>query len=152
MTEYKSILGSRLGLDKYNALSVMAGIFGQKRITDRAAHAVITVGAEAADTRAITIQLYDGKGKVLDYAAYFEIVMFSSAAMTDFMSGGGSTGLAAGASGKLQAVVAKLLFRAISTTAGLWAGTYLDTGTAAGFIAVRLANGQVVPGALVTNA
>lgn len=152
MTDYKSIRGSQLGFDKYGALAAIAGIFGQKRITPRVAHAAITVGAEAADARAISIQLYDFKGKAIDFAAYFEIVMFSSSAMTDVMSGGGSTGLAAGASGKLQAVVAKLLFRAISTTAGLWTGTYTDTGTAAGYIAVRLPNGEIIGGATITNA
>lgn len=149
---FRSIFGKLLGQGAYGQLATRNDGVNVRDLTDRIGNAVITVGAEAADVRAITIQLKDHYGNNIDFAGYFEIVMFSSAAMTDFMSGGGSTGLAAGASGKLQAVTAKLLFRAISTTAGLWTGTYTDTGTAAGYIAVRLPNGRVVGGALITNA
>ena len=154
MTEYKSIKGSQLGLDKYGALAAIAGLFGQKRVSDPIAHAVITISAEGAtvaNQRDITIQLYDFRGKAINYAATFEIVLFSSSAMTDFVATGGTTGVQAGVSGKLLAVVAKKLFRAISTTAGLWVGSYLDTGTDAGYLAVRLPNGQIIGGGLITN-
>jgi hypothetical protein len=143
----KSIHGRKLGIGDKNQL-ISNGI----EITRPCVDATITIGDEATDARAITIQLRDANGKAIDYAEYFEIVMFSSSAMTDFVATGGSTGLAAGASGKLQAVIAKKLFRAISTTAGLWAGTYTDTGSDAGYLAVRLPNGRVVAGGTVTNA
>jgi dihydrodipicolinate synthase/N-acetylneuraminate lyase len=143
----KSIFGRKLGLGDKNQL-ISNGI----EITRPAVDATITIGDEATDARAITIQLKDANGANIDYAEYFEIVMFSSSAMTDFVATGGSTGLAAGASGKLQAIVAKKLFRAISTTAGLWAGTYTDTGSDAGYLAVRLPNGRIVAGGAVTNA
>jgi hypothetical protein len=143
----KSIFGRKLGLGDKNQL-ISNGI----EITRPCVDATITIGDEATDARAITIQLKDANGANIDYAEYFEIVMFSSSAMTDFVATGGSTGLAAGASGKLQAVIAKKLFRAISTTAGLWAGTYTDTGSDAGYLAVRLPNGRIVAGGTVTNA
>jgi hypothetical protein len=143
----KSIFGRKLGLGDKNQL-ISNGI----EITRPCVDATITIGDEATDARAITIQLKDANGANIDYAEYFEIVMFSSSAMTDFVATGGSTGLAAGASGKLQAIVAKKLFRAISTTAGLWAGTYTDTGSDAGYLAVRLPNGRIVAGGAVTNA
>jgi hypothetical protein len=139
--------GRRFGLGDKGQL-ISNGI----EITRPCVDATITIGDEATDARAITIQLKDANGKAIDYAEYFEIVMFSSSAMTDFVATGGSTGLAAGASGKLQAIVAKKLFRAISTTAGLWAGTYTDTGSDAGYLAVRLPNGRIVAGGAVTNA
>jgi len=149
-TSYKNILGKRLGLNDYGTLATKQT--GSKiDLGNKIADASITVGAEASDVRAITIQLKDANGNNLDEAGYFEIIMFSSSAMTDFMSGGGSTGLAAGASGKLQAVIAKLLFRAISTTSGVWAGTYTDTGTAAGYLAIRIPNGRIIGGGTITN-
>lgn len=154
MAEFKSLLGKRLGLDKYGALAAIAGIFGQKRVTDPIAHAAITISAEGAtvaNQRDITIQLYDCNGKAINYAAVFELVLFSSSAMTDFVATGGTTGIAAGASGKIQAIIAKKLFRAISTTAGLLTCIYTDTGTDAGYLAVRLPNGQIIGGGLITN-
>ncbi len=154
MTEYKSFFGALAGIGKYgNLLSSNRRGFTQH--TDAIAHAAITIsaeGASVANTRDISIQLYDHKGKAIDFAGNFEILMFSSAAMTDFVATGGTTGVAQGVSGKLLAVVAKKWFRCISTVAGLWTGTYLDTGTDAGYLAVRLSNGRVIGGGLVTNA
>lgn len=150
-----SIVGNKLGFGKYGALVSRHDAVNTRQLADPVAHAVITISAEGAttgDTRDITIQLKDHNGDNIDFAATFEIVMFSDANMTDFVAAGGSTGVQAGASGKLLAVVAKKLFRAISTTAGLWVGSYLDTGTAAGYLAVRLPNGRVIGGGLVTNA
>ena len=151
MTEFKSLFGSMLGLGKNGELASQ-NRRGYSRHTDRIGNAVITIAAEAGDARAITVQLYDHNGDAITWAGYFEIILFSSSAMTDFVATGGSTGLAAGASGKLQAVIAKKLFRAITTTAGLWAGTYTDTGTDAGYLAIRLPNGQIIAGGTITNA
>lgn len=149
---FRSLVGKLLGLGAYGNLVTRNAGGTPIDLTDRIGSATITIGDEATDARAISIQLKDHAGVNIDFAAYFEIVMFSSAAMTDFVATGGSTGLAAGASGKLQAIIAKKLFRAISTTAGLWAGTYTDTGTDIGYLAVRLPNGRVIGGGLVTTA
>lgn len=152
---FRSLLGKRLGQDSYGALATKNDGANVRLLTDRVAHAVITISAEAAttaDTRDITIQLKDHYGANIDFAARFQILMFSDATMTDFVAAGGSTGIQAGASGKLLAIVAKKTFEAITTTAGLWAGSYLDTGTAAGYLAVRLPNGRIIGGGLVTNA
>lgn len=148
---YKSILGRFLGVGKHGQMVTNTDGVNIRNLTDAVAYADITIGAEITNARAISIQLKNHHGENIDYAATFEIVMFSSAAMTDFVATGGTTGVAAGASGKLQAIVAKKLFRAISTVAGLWAGTYTDTGTDPGYLAVRLPNGTIVPGGLVTN-
>lgn len=150
--DFKSLFGRQFGIGKYGQLVTNVDAVNVRNLTDAIASATITIGDEVADARAISVQLKDHNGKNIDFAATFEIVMYSGAAMTDFVATGGSTGLAAGASGKLQAIVAKKLFRAISTTAGLWAGTYTDTGSDAGYLAVRLPNGKVIGGGLVTNA
>ena len=151
---FKTIIGRRLGINGYGTLaSRQTGV--QIDLGNKIADAAITVSAEGAttaNTRDLTIQLKDANGKALDEAGYFEIVLFSSSAMTDFVATGGSTGVVAGANGKLQAVIAKKLFRAISDTAGLWVGTYLDTGTDAGYLAVRLPNGRIIGGGTITNA
>lgn len=147
---YKSILGFRFGIDAYQR-AVSRG----KAMTHKAVDATISISAEAAtvaDQRNITITLKDANGNAVDEATVFEIMLFSSAAMTDFVAAGGSTGIAAGASGKVQAIVAKKLFRAITTTAGVCEVIYTDTGTDAGYLAVRLPNGNIVPGGVITNA
>jgi hypothetical protein len=154
-TPFKAFIGfgRRLGLNAYGVItSRMTST--DVPLGNKIADAVITISAEGAttaNTRDVTVQLKDANGRNLDEVGYFEIVMYSSSAMTDFVAAGGSTGVQAGASGKLQAVIAKMLFRAISTTAGLWAGSYLDSGTAAGYLAVRLPNGRIIGGGDVTN-
>lgn len=151
---YKSIHGNRLGINAYGTLAAKAS-GAVVDLGNKIANAVITISAEAAttaDTRDITIQLKDANGNNLDEVGYFEIVMYVDATMADFVATGGSTGVQVGASGKLQAVIAKKLFRAISTSAGLFAGSYLDTGTNPGYLAVRLPNGRIIGGGLVTNA
>lgn len=146
----KSIFGRRLGVGAYGQL-VAHGI----NISQPAVDATISISAEGAtvaNQRDITITLKDAQGNALDYAENFEIVMYLSSAMTDFMATGGSTGIAAGASGKLLAVVAKKVFKGITTTAGVCQVIYTDTGTEAGYLAIALPNGRVIGGGLVTNA
>ena len=146
----KSIQGKRLGIGSYGQL-VANGI----NISQAAVDATITVsaeGASVANKRDITITLKDAHGVAIDYAENFEIVMYLSSAMTDFMATGGSTGIAAGASGKILAVVAKKLFRAITTTSGVCQVIYTDTGTEAGYLAIALPNGRVIGGGVITNA
>jgi hypothetical protein len=144
------MFGRRFGQDTRGNLSAN-GI----AITSPAIDATISISAEAAtvaNQRDITITLKDANGTAINYAEVFEIVLFSSSAMTDFVATGGSTGIAAGAAGKIQAIVAKKLFRAITSTAGVCSVIYTDTGTDPGYLAVRLPTGRIVAGGTITNA
>jgi hypothetical protein len=150
MALFTSIFGKRLGLGPNNQL-VSEGV----DISRAAVNATISISAEGAtvaNQRDITITLKDARGTAINYAENFEIVLYSSSAMTDFVATGGSTGIAAGASGKILAIVAKKVFRAITTTAGVCQVIYTDTGTDAGYLAVRMPNGTIVAGGVVTNA
>jgi hypothetical protein len=109
-------------------------------------------GASVANQRDITLTFKDAEGRAINYAEMVEIIVFTSSAMTDFAATGGSTGIAAGASGKLLAVVAKKVFKAITTTAGVLSFIYTDTGTEAVYLGVRLPNGRVVGIGTLTNA
>lgn len=113
--------------------------------------ATITVGAENANVRAITIQLKNALGRNINFAAEVELVALLDAAGTDYVATGGSTGIAIGASGKLQQVIAKKRWLARSTTAGVIALTWTDTGTEAAYLAVNLPNGKQVVSAALTN-
>jgi len=139
----KSLAGRRLGLDVTGNL-VANGI----AITRPVANAIITVGAEGASVanqRAITVQLVDANGEDIDHVETFEIILYTSAAMTAFAVTGGSTGLAIGTDGALLAVVAKKYFLATSEADGDWDGTFTDTATTeAVFFGVRLPNGRVI--------
>lgn len=141
-----SIHGRRLGLGiKDNLVS------NDVDITQPCVDASITVGAENDNVRAITIALKDAKGNAIDYAQMVELVVLLNSGGTDFVATGGSTGIEIGASGKLLTVVAKKLFKAISTTAGAIALTWTDTGTEAAYLGVRLPNGRVVISSALTN-
>lgn len=146
----KSIMGKRLGLGAYGQL-----VAQNINISQPAVDATITISAEGAttaNTRDLSIVLKDAHGNAIDYAENFEIYMYSSSAMTDFVANGGSTGVVQGAAGKLLAIVAKKIFACVSSVTGTWTGTYLDTGTDVGYLAVKLPNGRVVGGGVITNA
>lgn len=120
-----------------------------------AVDATITISAEGAtqsNQRDITITLKDAAGNAIDYAEMFEIVMTLTAANVSFMATGGSTGIAEGAAGKILALVAKKIFRCFTNTSGVCSVIYTDTGTEAGYLAVRLPNGRLINGGAVTNA
>lgn len=117
-----------------------------------AVDATIVVGAEAGDARAITITLKDAAGNAIDYVEQFEIILFLNAGATAFVVTGGSTGIAIGASGAILPLVAKKVWKAISTIAGVLALTWTDTGTEAAFLGVRLPNGKLVMSTALTNA
>lgn len=151
---YRSILGKRIGLGPYGQIAAQLPTT-LINLSQPAVDAAVTIsaeGASVADTRDLSITLKDVHGQAIDYAENFEIIMYSSSAMTDFVAAGGSTGVVQGAAGKLLAIVAKKIFACISSTTGTWTGTYLDTGTAAGYLAIRLPNGRVIGGGVVTNA
>ncbi len=120
--------------------------------TEDAVDATISVGVEAADARAITIQLKDAAGNNMDSVSYVELILFLDAAGTTFVVTGGSTGIAQGASGKILALVAKKFFAGLTTAAGLMALTWTDTGTEAAFLGVRLPNGRIIMSTALTNA
>lgn len=123
-----------------------------RSLSSTVADATITVGAEASDVRAITVQLKNRWGRNINFAAEVELAVLLNAAGTDFAATGGSTGIAIGASGKLQQIVAKKRFKARSTTAGVIALTWTDTGTEAAYLGVILPNGKQVVSAALTNA
>jgi hypothetical protein len=114
-----------------------------KRITHPCVDATITIGAEAANARAITIQLLDAYGNDIAEVTPFEIHMLSTAAGIAYATGG-STGVAIGTDGALLAVVAKRIFACTSEADGDWDGTYTDTGTESLALAVKLPNGNMI--------
>jgi hypothetical protein len=151
---YKSIMGKRIGLGAYGQLASQqpTQIID---VTPKCVDASITVSAEGtpgADQRAITITLKDVHGNAIDYAETVDIVMLLNSGGTDFVATGGSTGIAIGASGKLLAIVAKKVFKAISTTSGVIALTWTDTGTEAAFLGLYLPNGMRIISSTLQNA
>jgi hypothetical protein len=116
-----------------------------------AVNALLTVAAEIADVRAITVQLKDIEGQVLDHRQEVEIGVYLDAAGADYAATGGSTGIAIGADGKLLTVVAKKLFRAITDATGKLTLTWTDTGTEVAFLGVMLPNGRRVFSSALTN-
>lgn len=114
--------------------------------------ASITVGAEAGDARAITIQLKDADGNDIDYVETVEVHMFLNAARTAYVVTGGSTGIAIGTDGALLALVAKKVFIATSEADGDIDLTWTDTGTEAAYLGLKLPNGKFIMSDALTNA
>lgn len=141
-----SLHGRRLGLGDRGEL-----VGNEKEITSPTVDATIVVGAEDTNVRAITITLKDVDGNPINYREMVELVVLLDANGSDFVATGGSTGIAIGASGKLATVLAKKIFKALSTAAGVIELTWTDTGTEAAFLGVRLPNGRVVISAALTN-
>lgn len=135
----KSIAGRELGLGHRNQL-----ISNEIEITRPCVDATITVGAESTNVRAITIQLKDANGDDINYVEMVEIHVFANAARTAWATTGGSTGIAVGTDGALQAIVAKKIFHATSEADGDIDLTWTDTGTESVAIGVKLPNGRFV--------
>lgn len=148
---FKAIKGYAFG---YSLISGQLQTNGGKTdITHPAVDAVVTVGDEAANVRQISIQLRDARGNNINRVTEVEIGVFLNNNRTAYVVTGGSTGIAIGASGALLAVVAKKRFLATSTAAGLITLTYTDTADEAGYIGVKLPNGNWVMGSqALTNA
>ena len=150
MAAFKSILGRSVGVGAYGNLAAAGGDID---ITAPCADATVTVGDEATNVRAITIQLKDAKGNDINYSETVEIILWADAAKAAFVATGGSTGIAIGTDGALLAVVAKKYFLAQSETDGDIDLTWTDTGTEAAYIGVRLPTGRIVMGSqALTNA
>lgn len=116
------------------------------------ADASITVGAEAGDARAITIQLKDAAGNDRAEVDVVMAIVFLNAAKTAFVTTGGSTGIAIGTDGALQALVAKKVFLLTSEADGDIDLTWTDTGTEVAFLGLVLPTGRVVMSGALTNA
>ena len=117
----------------------------------RAPTATITVGAEVANVRAITIQFSDGAGNDLNYRIVTAMLVLADANGDAFVGTGGSTGIAVGTDGALIALVAKKVFLAISEADGDVDLTWTDTGTEAAYLGIVLPNGRLVISAALTN-
>jgi hypothetical protein len=137
---FRELAGRDIGLGAYNELVTKGGAI---QLTRPCVDASIAIGTEDTNVRTITIQLKDGDGNDIDYVETFELIVFASAAMTAFATGG-STGVAIGTDGALLALVAKKVFLCTSEAEGDWDGTWTDTGTESVAIGVRLPNGRVV--------
>jgi len=146
------VAGVAVGLGEFGHLVTKLADGSILNLLQPAVQASISVGAEVADVRTITITLKDRRGNPINYAQLVEIGVYTSAAGVDFVATGGSTGIAIGASGKLLTVVAKKLFKAISNTSGVIALTWTDTGTETFAIGVKLPNGRVVMSTAQANA
>lgn len=147
IVERTSLHGRRLGL---GALGELVG--NEIELTSPTVNCSITVAAEIADARAITIQLKDIDGNAIAYREMVEVVVLLDANGSDFVATGGSTGIAIGASGKLLTMVTKKLFKAISDATGVIALSWTDTGTEVAFLGVQLPNGRIVISSALTNA
>ena len=124
-------------------------------ITQPCVDATILVSAEGAttaNTRDITIQLLDSQGRDIDYVETVEIIMFLTADRKAFVATGGSTGIDVGTDGALLDVVAKKVFIATSEADGDIDLEWLDTGTEAAFLGLRLPNGNYVMSSALANA
>jgi len=135
------------------ATKIAANFASLATLTDGiVADATITVGDEANDIRAITIQLLDADGNDIASVQSVWIAVFASAAATAFATTGGSTGLAIGSDGALLAVVAKKLFLATCEADGDIDLTWTDTQTESVSVAVILPNGKIVASEAFANA
>jgi hypothetical protein len=135
--------------DKYRTLTSFANV--PSVIKGFADSALITIGAEVANVRAVTVQLKDADGVNLTRAGIVRFIVFTTAAATA-LSNGGTTGLAIGANGMIiNTEIAKKVFLVKTDETGVWVGTYTDTGTDAAFLGVQLPDGRLTVSAAMTN-
>lgn len=120
-------------------------------VTDPAVNATITVGAEAANVRNITVQFKDANGAATTERVYAKALVMADANGDAFVTTGGSTGIAVGTNGAALTVVAKKYFEVVSEANGTLDLTWTDTGTEAAFLHIILPNGRRVVSAALTN-
>lgn len=155
MAFYNSIKGQRLGQGEAGQLVTRMSSVGDLDISQPCVNATITVsaeGASTANTRDITIQLLDARGNDINYVETVEIIMFLTADRLAFVTTGGSTGIDVGADGALLDIVAKKVFLATSEANGDIDLEWLDTGSEAAFLGLRLPNGRYVMSGALANA
>jgi hypothetical protein len=120
-------------------------------ITNVCADATITVGAEATNVRAITIQLKDINGADIAERTTVRCDVMLDANGDAFAATGGSTGIAIGTDGALLALVAKKSFLLVSEADGDIDLTWTDTGTEVAFLHLMLPNGRRVVSTSLAN-
>jgi len=153
MSGFNSLIGKALGQDQTNKALISRGF----EITRPAVNATITVSAEGAttaDTRDIVVSLLDAEGVAIDTVEEVELHMFLTADRLAYVVTGGSTGITLGAAGAgaVLDIVAKKVFVATTEATGILDLDWLDTGTEAAFLGVKLPNGRYVMSAALTNA
>lgn len=147
---FKELFGKYIGIGPYGHLRIRKGS-SFLQLTSPAMDATITVGAEVSDVRAITVQVTDGHGDNIDFAEELELALFLTAAKVSYVVTGGSTGIAIGANGAIQAIVAKKRWKGLTDITGKLTLTWTDSGTEAAFLGVRLPTGRYVIGAALAN-
>ncbi len=153
MAGFNSIHVKVLGFDAQNNALISRDI----EITSTAVDATITVsveGATTADTRDIVVTLLDSEGNAIDTVEEVELHMFLTADRLAYVVTGGSTGITLGAAGDgaILIIVSKKVFVATSESTGFLDIDWLDTGTEAAFLGVKLPNGRYVMSSVLTNA
>jgi len=146
----RSIIGQVLGQDNKTNKLVSRGI----DVTRAAVDAEITVSAEGAttaNTRDIVVTLLDSEGVAITEVEAIELQMFLNAAKTAYVVTGGSTGISVGGDGALLALVAKKIFVATTEATGILELEWLDTGSEAAFLGVKLPNGRIVMSSGLAN-
>ena len=113
--------------------------------------AIITVGAEVGNQRAITIQFQSGTGADINYRIAVLVLVLADANGDAFVATGGSTGIAVGTDGALLALVAKKAFIAISEADGDLDLTWTDTGVEAAYLGLLMPNGRLIISTALTN-
>ncbi len=121
------------------------------QVTSPCVDASITVSAESANVRTITIQLKDSNGADLAERATVRAYVMLDANGDAFAATGGSTGIAIGTDGALLAVVAKKQFTLISEADGDIDLTWTDTGTEVAYLHLELPTGRRVVSDALTN-
>lgn len=152
MALFTSIHGKRLGLGEKGNL-----VANKIDISQPCVDATITVSAEGAttaNTRDIVVTLKDADGNAINYVETVDLIMFLSADKLAFVVTGGSTGLTIGAAGNgaVLDVVAKKHFIATTEATGILDLDWLDTGTEAAYLGVRLPSGRIIMSDALTNA
>ncbi|MGE0231416.1 MAG: hypothetical protein AB7O39_03235 [Flavobacteriaceae bacterium] len=146
----KSIVGRRIGLASTGNL-VASPNGSDIAITPPCVDASITVGAENANVRPITIQLKDANGDDIAYAELVKLYVFTNATR-QALGTGGSTGIAIGTDGTILIThTAKLIFELISEADGDIDLTWTDTGTESVVLGLLLPNGRWVMSDAIAN-
>lgn len=153
MSGFNSFHGKQFGQDQSNLALIAKGI----EITRPAVDATISVSAEGettANTRDIVVTLLDAEGNAISTVEEVELHMFLTADRLAYVVTGGSTGITLGAAGDgaILIIVAKKVFVATTEATGILDLDWLDTGTEAAFLGVKLPNGRYVMSSALTNA
>lgn len=148
----RSIIGRVLQLGDSNQL-----MSRDIEMTKAAIDATITVSAEGAttaNTRDIVVTLLNSEGEAISEVEEIEVHMFLTADRLAYVVTGGSTGITLGAAGDgaVLPIVAKKVFVCTTEATGILDLDWLDTGTEAAFLGVKLPNGRYVMSAALTNA